>query len=281
MTLLRGWRASLLAELDDLRHSTLAWLGLGAVVATALLLGMRMEDDANGYLVYEAALQPATRIAALFLLGIAAVTVASDRTRGTVRWILPRPIARAGWIAGKAAALALVALVYLGGGAGAAWAAASGHGFGDITADIPEADDGGFTFIEEEVVPPEFQAAQMKKRAWIATLLALPALLTAANLGLLVSCLVSSAAAAVMAALAVALPLYYLPELFGLSESAARTLPLRAASDFFEQLAQFGERMATSEWPSYGSAPLLGAVIGAFGLPALAAALFTRLDVSD
>ena len=73
----------------------------------------------------------------------------------------------------------------------------------------------------------------------------------------------------------------YLPEVIGLREATARALPVRAASDFLAQVSEFGRHLATAEWPAYGAGPLLGALVAVVGLPALAALLFSRLDITD
>jgi len=126
-----------------------------------------------------------------------------------------------------------------------------------------------------------FQAGTMRRRTAWATLLVLPSLLSATGLGLLVSSLLASAAGAVITALALAIPLTFLPEVLGLSEKAALLLPFSAADAFLHQLGEFGRRLATAEWPEYGAGPLAGALIGAVGLPVLGALVFSRLDLTD
>ena len=232
----------------------------------------------NGYVVFESALQPAARVAGFFLLGMAAVAIAGQRTRGTVRFILPRPISRSGFVLGNAGALFLLAVLYLIVAVGTSWMVAKGYGFGDVVA---AAEDDGFEIIEEEDVPEEFSAATMRRRTMQAALLVLPALLSVTGIGLLVSSLLATAAGAVMVSIAVTLPLQYLPEVAGLSEKAARALPFRAATDFLDQLREFGRHLATADWPEYGARPLLGAVIATLALPCLAALVFSRLDITD
>lgn len=277
-----GFAASLLAEVRDLRSHPLFWIGAVAVGVAAWTMGSNEIITDNGYVVYEAALQAAARTAAFFLLGMAAVSVAGDRTRGTVRWILPRPISRQGYVLGKAAAHVLVALVYLVVAVSTSWAVAQPHGFGDVVAEAEgDEDDAVFHYVEDAEVEWEFQASTMRTRTVLASLLLLPALLTATGLGLVVSSLLRSSAGAVILAIAVAIPLNYLPEVIGLAPDAARALPFRAATDFLDQLREFGRNLATADWPEYSVAALLGALLASFGLPLLAAAVFSRLDITD
>jgi len=277
-----GFVAVFRAEARDLARHPLVWAGTLAVAAAAWLLGRHALFHDNGYTVYESALGAAGKMAGFFLLGIAAVTVAGDRSRGTVRFILPRPIARGGFVLGKGAALMLLALFFLLVGAGTSLLTARAHGFGDVLA-VEQTTDGedGFEFVEEPTVEPAFAAGRMQRRMLLATLAILPALWCATGLGLLVSSLFGSAAGAVIVSIGLALPLNYLPEVVGLSPEAARALPFRAASDCLDQLQQFGRHLATAEWPAYGWTGALGAVVAGVGLPLLAAAAFARLDITD
>jgi ABC-type transport system involved in multi-copper enzyme maturation permease subunit len=259
----------------------LTWTAAVAVGAAAWIFGTHAPFRENGYVVFEAALQPAAKVASFFLLGIASVAVAGERTRGTVRWILPRPLSRAAFVLGKAGAHALLCLVLLLVAVGTSWAVAAGHGFGDVVSDTGGGVADGFNFVEEEDVPPEFSADTMRRRTVIAALLVLPALLSATGIGLLVSSLLSSAAGAVIVSIAVALPLYYLPEVINLPAGTATVLPFRAATDFLGQILEFGRRLATARWPHYGAGAAAGAILGAFGLPLLAAYLFSRIDLTE
>ena len=72
-----------------------------------------------------------------------------------------------------------------------------------------------------------------------------------------------------------------LPEVAGLSEKSARALPFRMASDFLEQLREYGRAMSTVEWPEYSDRALIGALVAGVALPCLAALLFSRLDITD
>ena len=195
-----------------------------------------------------------------------------------MRFVLPRPISRAGFVIGNAGALFLLAVLYLVVATTASWVVAKPYGFGDV---VVQGEDDGFNIIEEEDVPKEFRAGTMRGRTVAAALLVLPALLSATGIGLLVSCLLSTAAGAVMVSIAITLPLQYLPEVAGLSEKSARVLPFRAATDFLDQLREHGRHLATAAWPEYGSGPLLGALVASLALPCLAALLFSRLDITD
>ena len=277
-----GFLASFRAEVRDLFRHPAVWAAALAVAAAAWIFGSHDPNRDNGYVVYEAGLQAAAKTASFFLLGIAALAVAGERTRGTVRWILPRPIGRVGFVLGKAAALAVLALFFLAGAVGVAWFVAAEYGFGDVVAEAEALEDGdGFDYVEEEVVDPAFRADTMRRRTILATLLVLPALLTASSIGLLVSSLLGSAAGAVIVAIAVALPLNYLPEVIGLSPTAARALPFRAAADFLDQLREFGRHLATADWPSYGVQGVVGALFAVVGLPLLASLFFARLDITE
>ena len=276
-----GFAATLRAEARDLFRHPAVWCAAAAVGISAWVFGAHEPVRDNGYVVYEAALQAAAKTASFFLLGIAAVAVAGERTRGTVRWILPRPIARLGFVLGKAAAHATLALAFLAVGVGVAWFVAQEHGFGDVVAETRAADEDGFDYVEDEVIDPAFGAEAMRRRTALATLSVLPALLTATGIGLLVSSLLGSAAGAVIVALAVALPLNYIPEVIGLQAQTARILPFRAATDFLDQLREFGRHFATAAWPQYGWVGLTGALLASIGLPLLAAGLFSRLDITE
>jgi len=260
----------------------LTYISLIAVAGAAWVVAREESIRDNGYIVYEAGLQAGARAAAFFLLAISALAVASHRTRGTVRWLLPRPVSRAAFVIGQAAAHALLALLLLAAAVLPAWAAAAPFGFGDVvTAVEGDEDDAAFHYIEEEAIEPEFTAAAMRGRAVQATLLLLPAFLAAAGLGLFVSSLLASAAGAVILAVAIALPLVYLPEVLGLSADTARALPFRAAMDFLDQLREFGRHFNTAEWPGYGATGWGGALAACIGLPALAALLFGLLDITE
>jgi ABC-type Na+ efflux pump permease subunit len=281
----KGFGAVARAEMSDLTRAPLVWIGLLATAGAAWVRGRYAPFHNNGWTVYETALQAAAQAASFFLLGAAAVSIAGERTRGTVRWLLPRPIARSGFVLGKAAALGVAALVFLAVAVSVSWTIARPYGFGDVkTEDVAafEDDGGGFegAFIEDEVVPPAFQAATLRTHTAWATLLVLPALLFATGIGLLVSSLMRSSSGAVIVAIGVAIPLYWLPEVVGLSPRAAQLLPFRAASEYLDAVQAFGRRLATAEWPAYGGTARAGTLL-AFGLPTLAAALFARLDLTD
>lgn len=275
---IRGLGACFWAELGDLLRQPLAWLGAIATIATALVVGLG-SDAKNGWLVYQAALQWSAVAAGFFLLGIAAGAIASDRTRGTIRWILPRPISRVAYVLGKSAAILLLAVDLLACAAGTSYFVAAPKGFDDISATKSEEEE--FSFIEEETVPIEFQASSLRSMSWAATFRILPALWMLAGLGLLISSLFRSAAGAVMASIAAALPLHFLPELLNLSPAQTRMLPQRAAAEAIAQLEVHGHRWANTDWPDYSSGPAIGALICCAGFPILAALIFSRLDITD
>jgi len=277
-----GFHASFVAEIADLVRHPFAWLAALATAATAVAVGLSpTTDDTNGWLVYQAALSASSQAAGFFLLGVAAMAVATDRTRGTIRWIMPRPIARSGYILGKSLAVLLLAVVLLVVATTASWAVAAPYGFGDVIA-ITEEDEGdGFAFVEDEVVEPEFQADAMRGYAIGATGRVLPALWTLAALGLLVSSLIRSSAGAVIAAISIALPLHFLPELLGLTQRTARLLPQRAATEAFAQFETYARRQTDYNWQEYSGSSLIAAVVLCLGLPLLAALLFRRLYLTD
>ncbi|HEX5135600.1 MAG TPA: ABC transporter permease subunit [Planctomycetota bacterium] len=277
-----GFLATFRAEARDLFRHPLAWAGIVASAAAAFIFARYAPHRDNGYTVYGAALHAGAQIAGFFLLGLSAISISGERARGTVRFLLPRPVARPAFVLGKATALAALALAFVAATAGVAWAGARDGGFSDVKAEAPPGEDeDGFHYVEEEVVDPAFLAATMRRRVALATLLVLPALLTATGLGLLVSSVLASPAAAVLVAIGVALPLNYLPEVMGLAPGAARTLPFRAASDYLGSLVDFGRHLSTAEWPHYGALHLLGALIAGIGLPLLGAVFFSRVDLTD
>lgn len=272
---MKGIRAAFRAEGRDLLFQPVVWAGLVATALAAWLFA-RAQEVSNHYAVFSAAATAGARTASFFLIAAAATAVAGERTRGTVRWLLPRPVSRFGVVVGKSAALALAALAFALVCVAAARLAAPGR---EAPAAQPQPK--GMHFVEEAAVPEEMSEETMLARSWQATLLLLPALLTAAGLGMFVSCLAGSAAAAVIVALALMVPLEYLPELLGWRSETARWLPFRAAEEFLAQLGEFGRGLATARWPEYGAGPLLGALLGAIGLPLLGAAVFSRLDITD
>jgi hypothetical protein len=274
-----GFAPSFRAEVRDLSRHPLTWAGVVAIAFAAWVFGAHSPLRDNGYVIFEAALQPSSRLAGFFLMGLASLALAGMRTRGTVRFVLPRPMSRAAIVLGKAAAILVLAIVFLSVAVGMSWLVASAHGFGDVV--VQAEDDGGFNIVEEEEIAPEFTATAMRGRTAAAALLVLPALLTAAYIGLLVSAVLPSAAGAVIVSVALVLPMQYLPEVIGLNESTARFLPVRAASDFLVQVSHFGRHLATAEWPDYGAGPLAGALVAVVGLPCLAALLFSRLDITE
>jgi hypothetical protein len=277
-----GFLATFRAELRDLFRHPLAWAGILASAGAAFIFARYAPHRDNGYTVYGAALHAGAQIAGFFLLGISAIAISGERSKGTVRFLLPRPVARPAFVLGKATALATLALAFLLATSGVAWMGARGEGFGDVKAEAPPAEEeDGFRYVEEEVVDPAFLEAAMRRRAALATLLVLPALLTATGMGVLVSSLLASPAAAVLVAIGVALPLNYLPEVMGLAPGTARALPFRAAADYLSSLVDFGRHLSTAEWPHYGAPHLLGAAVAALGLPLLGAAFFNRVDLTD
>jgi len=274
----RGFGAAFRAELFDLLTRPMVPLGLAAAAGITWAFGRNAPFDGNGYLVFGAALGAGAKTAGFFLLGIAAVSVAGERTQGTVRWLLPRPVTRFGFVLGKACALAAASLLFLAVVTATAYGTASGKTFGDL---VMEEESEGFEFVGETQVSPDLAAGAMRQRLTSTVLAVLPALLFATGIGLLVSSLVAGSAAAVIVAFAVAVPLNFLPEVLGLSRESARLLPFRAAGDFLAQLEEFGRMLATRHWPEYGAGAAAGALAAAFGLPLLAALLFSRTDLTD
>ena len=276
-----GLNASFRAECHDTALHPLTWIGLAATAFAAWAFhDTHGAATPNGYLVFEAALHPAARIAGFFLMGIAAVSVAGPRARGTIRYYLCRPVSRSGWVLGKVLALFLLATVFLGVAAGTSWALAQRHGFGDVER-IVSGEEDPFHIVEEESDDPVFLGPAMRRHTLLATLSVLPALLTVTTIGVLVSSILSSAAGAVIVAVALVLPLQYLPEVVGMSEAAARLLPVRTATDYLYQLGEFGRHVSTAEWPEYGAGPITGAAVAILGLPWLAAVLFSRLNITE
>ena len=105
---MRGTGACFRAELWDAVTRPLLWIGLVATGVAAWFAGSMTTIRTSGYVVFGTALEASSKAAAFFLIGIAAIAVAGERSRGTVRWILPRPISRTGFIIGKAASLAVI-----------------------------------------------------------------------------------------------------------------------------------------------------------------------------
>jgi len=274
-----GLLVTLRAELRDLVVHPLLWAATAAVVLSTWYFGAHAAYDDNGWVVISSALGAGTRAAGFFLLAIAALTISRERTRGTVRWILPRPVGRVGFVLGKAAAVALVALALLALTVLVAWLVARGKGFGDVV--LAGDDLGGFDFGEPAPVDPAFAAEAMAPRLQAACLRLAPALLSIAGLGMLCSALFRSSAGAVIASVAALLPLVAMPGALGLSTESARFSPFHAADEALAQLGLFGRNISDAAWPPFSAACWTGALVGAVGLPLLAALLFTRLDLTD
>ncbi len=274
---MKGWAPAFRAELRDACAHPLVWLGLGACGLTAWAVGGLSEPKPNGYVVFESAARAGALVAGFFLVTIAALSVSSDRTRGTVRWIYPRAVSRIGVVCGKAAALAVLALCYFTVCLVAAYGVAAPFGFGDVVEQLEGFE--GFGAIAE--VDPEFAAEPMRARLWSASLLLLPALLAVTGLGLFVSCLFRSSAGAVIVALAATPPVFFVKEILGLGDEAARWMPYRAADEFLTHLGQYGRMFSTAEWPDYGVDTGAGALLLIVGLPLLGAFVFSRIDLTD
>lgn len=272
---MRGLRAAFRAEARDLLLHPLAWIGAISTAAAAWFFGGR-EPVKNGYVVYGGAALAGARVAGFFLLALGAAAIAGERTQGTVRWLLPRPVNRSAVVLGKAGAVALLSIALLSVCLLAARLVAAPHGFGDIVQET-----GGFHFVEEAEVPPEFRAATLDRRMAQASLLLVPALLTAGGFGLLFSSFVRSSSAAVIAAIAAVLPLNYLPEIVGAGGAMGAWFPFRAAETYLGHLQEFGRGLSTARWPALPLGAALGGAAGALGLPVLAALLFSRLDLTD
>jgi len=268
-----GIGASFRAEVRDLLRHPLFWLGALATAAAAWLFG-RQEPVRNGYVVFSSAALAGARTAGFFVIALAAAAIAGERSSGVVRFVYPRPVSRAGVLLGKASAFAVAATALLALCLGASLLASAPLGFGDIVHESK-----GFHFVEEEAVPAELSAATLRGRMRDASLLLLPALLSVAGVGILVSSLVRSASGAVIVALAALLPLNFLPELAGLRDDSF--LPFRAAEGYLRHLAEFGRGLSTASWPAYPWTAALGAFVGAAGLPIAAALLFRRVDLTD
>ena len=274
---MRGFAAAFRAEFRDACGHPLVWLGLGACGLTAWAVGGLSEPKPNGYVVFESAARAGALVAGFFLVTIAALSVASDRTRGTVRWVYPRAVSRVGVVFGKAAALALLTFFYFTICVAASYAVAAPFGFGDVVEQL----EGFEGFGATADVDPEFAAESMRARLYAAALLVLPALLTVTGLGLFVSCLFRSSAGAVIVALALTPPVFFVKEIFGLGDETARWMSFRAADEFLARLGQYGRMFSTAEWPEYGVGAGAGSLLLIVGLPLLGAFLFSRIDLTD
>ena len=274
---MRGWAAAFRAELRDACGHPLVWLGLGACGLTAWAVGGLSEPKPNGYVVFESAARAGALVAGFFLVTIAALSVASDRTRGTVRWIYPRAVSRIAVVCGKAGALALLAFFYFTICVAASYVVAAPYGFGDVVEEL----EGFEGFGAAAAVDPEFAAESMRARLYSAGLLLLPALLTVTGLGLFVSCLFRSSAGAVIVALALTPPVFFVKEIFGLDDETARWMSFRAADEFLSRLGQYGRMFSTAEWPDYGVGASAGSLLLIVGLPLLGAFVFSRIDLTD
>jgi ABC-type transport system involved in multi-copper enzyme maturation permease subunit len=142
------------------------------------------ERGANGFLVLAAALRAGSVLAAVLLLLYASSVLAGERTLGTCRLVLTRPITRWDLVFAKAALLFVVVLVFV-----AAIAA---------TGTLVGAARGGYgDYIDVRHGLVVRHAAELVRVTAAALLLTPLALLAVAALGLLVSSLFASAATAV------------------------------------------------------------------------------------
>ena len=281
MKALRGLNACFRAELRDLARSALIWLGLLLTVVGTYFIGKTTPHRFTSWSAFAEAAKQGGAIASFFLVFAGAITLAGERTRGTVRWILPRPMGRAGFVLGKACALAVLATLFLILCLGSAAFAASDLGFEDVPMAGSAGEEGGWKFTEELERDANFTAATLHGRAWWASLILLPALLTAAGLGMLISSGTRSAAGAVFSALFLLMLLHYLPDVLSLGDDVAATSPLRATEGFWVQLRDFGRGLSSAQWPSYGAQELGGALVFVLGLPFAAALVFGRVELTD
>lgn len=279
---LRGSKACFRAELRDLSRSALIWLGLLLTAVGTYFIAKTTPHRFTSWSAFAEGAKQGGAIASFFLVFAGAITLAGERTRGTVRWILPRPLDRSGFVLGKAGALAVLATLFLILCLGTAALGALDLGFGDVPmAGSGDAADGGWQFTEEVEQDANFTGATLHARAWWASLILLPALLTAAGLGLLISSGTRSAAGAVFSALFVLMMLHYLPDVLGLADDVAAVSPLRATEGFWIQLRDFGRGLSSAQWPSYGARELGGALVFVLGLPLAAALVFGRVELTD
>ncbi|MEE8104297.1 MAG: ABC transporter permease [Planctomycetota bacterium] len=274
-----GAGAAFRAELSDLAKHPLVWLGVGGTVAAGWGASGFLDADANAYLRFEIAARFGAGVAAFFLMTLAALSVAADRTRGTTRWVFARPVSRTGIVLGKAGALALFTVLFFGVCVTTAYAIGAPAGFTDIRPG--EEALSGFEFGDDAPIEEEFQAATMRRNMWEAAWMLLPALLTVTGLGLAVSCLLRSSAGAVIVGLAMLPPVYFLAEVMGVAERHAHLLPFRAARHLLSQLEVFAEGYSTGDWPEYGVGAWLVASLVALGLPVAGALIFSRLDLTE
>ncbi len=282
MKALRGLWPCFRAELRDLTRSSLIWLGLLLTAVGTYFIGKTTPHRFTSWSAFAEAAKQGGAIAAFFLVFAGAITLAGERTRGTVRWILPRPVGRTGFVLGKACALAVLATLFLILCLGSAALAGSDLGFGDVPmAGGGGEADGGWKFTEEVEQDANFTAATLQARALWASLILLPALLTAAGLGMLISSWTRSAAGAVFSALFLLMMLHYLPDVLGLANDVAAASPLRATEGFWVQLRDFGRGLSSAQWPSYGAQELGGALVFVLGLPLAAALVFGRAELTD
>ncbi|MFQ5846024.1 MAG: ABC transporter permease subunit [Planctomycetota bacterium] len=279
---LRGLGPCFRAELSDLVRHPPIWVGLLVTAAATFFIGKTTPHRLTGWSVFAAAAAQGGALASFFLVYAGAGAVAGERTRGTVRFILPRPVARSALVLGKACALGVLCVLFAVLCLGSAALAAADRGFVDVPAvGATEGEDPGWQFTDPPEQDPNFLSSVLGARARGAALALLPALLTAAGLGLAVSSSMRSAAGAVFSALLLWIVIHYLPDAVGLSESAARVSPPAASEELWLQLRDFGRGLSSAQWPGYGALPALGAVVFVAGLPLLAAGLFSRAELTD
>ncbi|MBI3267819.1 MAG: ABC transporter permease [Planctomycetes bacterium] len=206
-------------EVFKLSRQPLVYVVLGlAILVTCLTALLGAPSSLSGFQALARSWQFGTQAAAVSLLILGSLSLASETNQGTLRTVLTRPIARSELFAAKAVALLLLSLATL------AVIAVAGivlvgvqKGFGDVT---------GVSTIDKGYVYYRF-AAMVGYTAEALALSILP-LLAIGFFGLLVSAFVENAGAAVATAVLLYLPLGVVAEL---SKVAAQWISAKLGQD--------------------------------------------------
>jgi hypothetical protein len=189
MSVLARWGRLARVEATKVAGGRAVWFGLFAVVAVTALSAWLYDPvgPSSGWAVAARALSTGLWAAEIFVLVAGTTAIAGETDRGTLKMILPHAYRRSDWIAAKAIALTLQALVMLAAAIGAALVAGSMRGG---LVDVTRTFDAGFGSAERvDVLHP---ASEMWSYLGTAAAVAAASLVATAWLGLLVSCVFDS-----------------------------------------------------------------------------------------
>jgi len=203
-----GHLGALAAEWRKVRRQRFPMVAIGLAVVAILaraVVGIKPDtlSNFNGYFVAMAAAKTGFIVASFLVLIFASTSVAGEATHGTLKLVLVRPVSRTSFLMAKIVMLLGFALALTAAIGTTGWLLGLSDGYGDL--------------VEQDLMGNAYTSPISEHLGWkplIAVLLALPALIATAALGLLVSTLTNSASTAATTAFLVYLPLTAAAEVF-------------------------------------------------------------------